>query len=56
MKKMEECAICAWRKDCKMKYSFETSGLYCKDFSRDVSLFPEEKKPGPTKEDKKKPA
>ncbi len=55
MKKIEECAICAWRGDCKKKYTYEKSGLYCPDFTRDVALFPEEKPKGPeTKKEKKK--
>jgi hypothetical protein len=54
VKKIEECAICAWRKDCKKKFSYERSGLNCPDFTRDVSLFPDEKKQEEEK-DKKKP-
>jgi hypothetical protein len=53
MNKVEECAICAWRKDCKKKFSHEGSGLYCGDFSKDVSLFPTDKKEMPKKDDKK---
>jgi len=42
METATECAVCAWRKDCKLKYSYEASGLHCKEFTKDVSLFPPE--------------
>ncbi|MBI5179085.1 MAG: hypothetical protein HZA04_07480 [Nitrospinae bacterium] len=45
MKNVSECAVCAWRKDCKMKYTYETSGLYCKEFTKDVTLFAPKEKP-----------
>ena len=40
MKTVIECAVCAWRRDCKLKYSYEASGLHCKEFTKDVSLLP----------------
>jgi len=43
MKNVTECAICAWRKDCKLKYTYESSGLYCREFSRDETLFTDSK-------------
>ncbi|MEW6264387.1 MAG: hypothetical protein AB1641_15055 [Thermodesulfobacteriota bacterium] len=46
------CAVCAWRKDCRKKYSFESSGqLRCPDYSRDLTIKAEEKS---GQEDKKK--
>ncbi len=33
------CGNCAWRAECKKKYSFEQGGTTrCADFSQDVSL------------------
>lgn len=33
------CSVCAWRADCKKKYSFQQSGaLKCPDFTRDAAL------------------
>jgi len=31
------CAICAWRGDCKKKFK-QGEGLYCPDYSRDISI------------------
>jgi hypothetical protein len=31
------CAICAWRGDCKKKF-MQGEGLYCPDYSRDISI------------------
>lgn len=42
MNKTSECATCAWRADCKLKYNYETSGLYCKEYTKDLTLFPPE--------------
>jgi len=39
MNKVSECAVCAWRKDCKLKYRYESSRLYCKEFTRDLTLY-----------------
>ena len=37
------CAVCAWRKDCKKKYSFRTSGsTRCPDYTRDMTIPREE--------------
>jgi len=38
MEKVTECAMCAWRKDCKIKFSYEGKGLYCREFTRDLSI------------------
>lgn len=33
------CSICAWRKDCLKKYSFDSSGpTQCAEYTRDVTL------------------
>ncbi|MBI5637188.1 MAG: hypothetical protein HZA03_04370 [Nitrospinae bacterium] len=42
MKKVTECAVCAWRAECKIKFSYESSGLYCKEFTRDLAFGPAE--------------
>jgi hypothetical protein len=35
------CSVCAWRKDCKKKFSFEQGGsVKCQDFSQDLTLKP----------------
>ncbi len=37
------CAVCAWRKDCLKKFSFEQGGpIKCADFTRDAGLPPED--------------
>ncbi len=45
MEKLTECAVCAWRKDCKLKYSYESSTLHCKEFTKDLALYKQEKAP-----------
>ena len=36
------CAVCAWRKDCKKKFSYDQGGpVKCPDFTRDEFLKPE---------------
>lgn len=33
------CAVCAWRLECKKKYSYEQGGVIkCADFTRDAKL------------------
>lgn len=33
------CALCAWRRDCQLKYRFQDSpALYCKEYTRDVTI------------------
>jgi len=33
------CAVCAWRADCKKKYTYEQgSVIKCADFTRDLAL------------------
>jgi len=54
VKNVTECAVCAWRKDCKMKFTFETSGLYCKEFTRDAALYPADPKDAGDGDKKKK--
>ena len=35
------CTTCAWRQDCKKKFSFEQGGsVKCADYSRDVTQKP----------------
>lgn len=40
------CVICAWRVDCKKKFSVSGRDIRCPDFSRDISIKDEEKKEG----------
>jgi hypothetical protein len=36
------CAVCAWRNDCKKKFSFdESGGAKCPDYTRDAAFPPE---------------
>jgi hypothetical protein len=39
---VEICAVCAWRTDCKKKFSVSGKDIHCSDFVRDISI--EEKK------------
>lgn len=33
------CSVCAWRQDCKKKFSYQQSGATkCPDFTRDAAL------------------
>ena len=33
------CSICAWRSECKKKFSYDQGGVVkCPDFTRDASL------------------
>jgi hypothetical protein len=32
------CTICAWRKDCKKKFSLGEGKLNCPDFAKDLKL------------------
>jgi len=33
------CVVCAWRMDCKKKYSFQTGGsTRCPDYTRDMTI------------------
>ncbi|MBF0558619.1 MAG: hypothetical protein HQL08_07540 [Nitrospirae bacterium] len=43
----EFCVICAWRENCKKKFSLK-AGQRCPDFSKDLAIKdkPEEKKEG----------
>lgn len=37
------CSVCAWRADCKKKYSYQQGGtIKCPDFARDMTLPPED--------------
>ncbi|MEK7308559.1 MAG: hypothetical protein AAB089_05775, partial [Nitrospirota bacterium] len=36
--KIEICAVCAWRADCKKKFSISGRDIKCPDFVRDLSL------------------
>lgn len=40
------CVVCAWRVDCKKKFSVSGRDLRCPDFSKDISIKNEEKKEG----------
>ncbi len=33
-----ECAICAWKANCNLKFAQQSSDLYCKEFTRDIRL------------------
>lgn len=35
---VNKCAVCAWRKDCKKKFSVSGKDLRCADFVKDLSL------------------
>lgn len=47
MTNINQCAICAWRKDCVKKFSVSGKDVRCPDFVKDVSL--EKKEPAPSK-------
>ena len=33
------CSLCAWRRDCKIKYRFqENPSLYCREYTRDLTI------------------
>lgn len=42
----KECAVCAWRATCKMKFAAESSELHCREYTRDVNM-PEVERPAP---------
>jgi hypothetical protein len=35
---VEACAICAWRADCKKKFSLSGKNIRCPDFVRDLTI------------------
>ncbi len=35
---VEACAICAWRADCKKKFSLSGRNIRCPDFVRDLTI------------------
>ncbi len=38
------CSVCAWRADCKKKFSFQQGGAAkCPDFTRDAALASDKK-------------
>lgn len=38
------CSVCAWRADCKKKYSYEQGGFTkCPDYSKDMTIHAESK-------------
>jgi hypothetical protein len=45
----EICSVCAWRADCKKKYSISGRDMRCADFSKDITL--DNSPPPPDKED-----
>jgi len=46
---LDICAVCAWRVDCKKKFSISGRDIRCPDFSRDLTI-----KEETGKEDKEK--
>lgn len=32
------CAVCAWRRNCKKKFSSSSGALFCSDFTKDLSI------------------
>ncbi len=50
----EVCALCAWRADCKKKFSVSGRDIRCADFARDMAL-KEEPQPQKKEEPDKKP-
>ena len=34
----EICPVCAWRADCKKKFSISGRDMRCADFSKDITL------------------
>jgi len=52
------CAICAWRRDCKKKFS-HGENVHCPDFTKDLTIKVKEKEQAQTKQQpgkKKKPS
>jgi hypothetical protein len=35
---IECCMVCAWRENCKKKFTISEGGLNCPDFSEDMTL------------------
>ncbi|MBI4665350.1 MAG: hypothetical protein HY751_02940 [Nitrospinae bacterium] len=33
-----ECAVCAWRATCNLKFQYQTTSLHCKEYTRDILL------------------
>ncbi|MBI5195297.1 MAG: hypothetical protein HZA10_03125 [Nitrospirae bacterium] len=38
MSSKDICIVCAWRADCKKKFTVSGKDIRCPDFTRDVSL------------------
>jgi len=36
--KIESCSLCAWRANCKKKFSISGKNIRCPDFVRDISI------------------
>lgn len=36
--KIENCILCAWREDCKKKFSVSGKDIKCPDFARDLNI------------------
>jgi len=36
--KVDICTVCAWRADCKKKFSVSGRDIRCSDFVKDISL------------------
>lgn len=43
---VKECVVCAWRATCNLKFQFESVETHCREFTRDVTLPPEDKRGG----------
>lgn len=48
------CGICAWRENCRKKFSLPQDAVHCPDYSRDVSIKdrPEKEENGEGKDNK----
>jgi len=42
---VKECAVCAWRAGCNLKFDYQGSELHCREYTRDVLLPETVKKP-----------
>lgn len=48
------CAICAWRRDCKKKF-MHAEGVYCPDYTKDLTIRDKEPQEEKRSTDKKTP-
>ncbi|VAX17924.1 hypothetical protein MNBD_NITROSPINAE02-625 [hydrothermal vent metagenome] len=47
----KECAVCAWRAKCNLKFNYQASDNHCKEYTRDVTMPASENE---TEDDKEK--